>query len=459
MEDVFFLYLYILFPIIAYTIIRIARIDILRISIPSLFLLHYIAAAYAGILPLYFEWSDHAIGYGVVDRSLVLKLYFFSSATLILISLGFLVSSKLIGQDILKRDKNRQCNRIKSRSLAIIIGLCVFSILVLLAYLKNLPGIPLFAALRGNPDEAVLLRTTLTTTNAVSFGRIQYYKLFYLGVMSFLSLVLFAEALITKKRSTWGMVFITFLITTFGSMLEGAKGASFGAFLPYVLTYFVVKNKRINVKFILFVFLPLAIILASVMLVYFLGTDSSSYRMLVLAVFDRLTLGNMVPSYHVLDMFRDQDLLLGRSIANPRGIFPYEQYMLDNEVWLRIFPQPPGSDVIYTAPSVFWAELYANFGLFITLSAIPLIGILLNIIQMILDRLPAHPVKPALIVYFSMHFMNLAIKGVSSFMWDYGTALILLISFIILRLDRKRISIHGREVISTVNLETMNAKS
>ena len=428
MIDVCFVMLFFLVPVFSFGIIRLSRIDIFRVSVPSMFILSYLAVSYIGILFLYFGWDSRALAQGVNDKELVLKMFCLSAATMFLISIGF--SFMPVVLRVLKRTPSLSIPARPLKQISLTVVACVFALssLAIYFYMKYLPDVPLFHVFMGDPQGAVYARITSLAINKVVIGRASYYNLFIRMIMPFLCYILFAEAFISKRRFVKLMFGICFVITAFGNVLDTAKGPLFGLLLGLCLTYVVLKGQKLRLRTVLFMSLFLVVIVG-VMYSFFMGTGGSIWDRMV-GVGRRASVGNLVPSYHVLEMFEHRDYLLGKSFPNPRGILPYEQYLLGQEIWRRLNPSS-SPDVLYTAPPVFWAEMYANFGPSSVLTAL-LIGIFLYIIHLLLDRLPHNSVRFALIVWCALHYAG---KGLFGYFWDYYAIGVLLIGFFVLLVD------------------------
>jgi len=431
MMDFFFIVFFFLVPILSFKIIKLSRINIFRVSVPSVFFLYYCVSSYIGILFLYFGWDSQALLHGVNNKELILKMFYLSAASMMLFATGFSFITITSKSSKRKYYEIGLPKPLKKNSLLIAAFIFAFSTLILYFYIKYLPNVPLFHVLMGDPRGAVYARTTLLTTNVVSIGQASYYNIFIRMVMPFLCYILFAEALISKRRSVKLMFAMFFAITAFGNVLDTAKGPLIGLFLGLFLTYLSVRNQKFGLKNIIFMSVVL-VVFSIPMLTLFMGTGGSGWDKVVDTGM-RIITGNLVPSYYIMQLFEHGNYLLGRSFPNPKGILPYEQYLLDRKIWL-ILMNPSDTDVLYTAPSGFWAEMYANFGPYGVFTA-PFVGIFLYIIHLLLNKLPHNSVKFALIVWCAIHYMSIPIKGIFSYFWDYYLVAVILVAFFILFID------------------------
>lgn len=165
-------------------------------------------------------------------------------------------------------------------------------------------------------------------------------------------------------------------------------------------------------------------------LIYMAFEGSASLTDALLAAFSRAFTGSIQPAYHYLEFFPVQhDFLYGRSFPNPGGLFPWEPYRLTEEVMAWVYPDDVG--VVRSAPTIFWAELYANFGV-PGVALVPVfVGFALYVLALCVARLPDGPVKTGYLVWLLLHFKNLAVSSFSGFMIDFyfvGVTLIVLLT-------------------------------
>jgi oligosaccharide repeat unit polymerase len=404
LENALFATLFVAVPIIALALYRLAGLRFFRPSPASVFIPYLLTNAYLGIWPMFFELSPRSVLRGVTDHHLVWVMFGLAAATVLLTALGFVLTPGAV---------NVRSPAIKEAltppGMMAVIGLLLVCLVVLALYIISLPQVPLFAALRGETAEAVALRTALSTSNYVQFGKPQYFNTFIRVLMPFLVYVLVAQAIVRRRKSTWLLAAIGLVLASFGTVIDTAKGVLVGLLLGCFLTYVVVRGGTL--KFRQFAVGLLALVVVSgVMMVWFMGTATDNWGILADTFFDRLFVGNLAPAYHVLDMFRDGDWLWGRSFPNPRGLFPFEQFDLDTAIWLRL-QEDPTTEAIYTAPSVLWAEMYANFGVGGVIVTAPAVGMFLKLLHSALNAVRSGPVKAALVAFASVYFTILVTKG------------------------------------------------
>lgn len=416
---------YLAVPVIILALCNIACIRLSCLTVPSVFLGLYFAFAYLGILPLYFYWSLQRLNLGVQERSTILKLFMYSSCTLFLVAIGFIVARRILRWKLQKKSPLTISMSQKEVIFAnFILGVCV---LVLLVYLSQLSTIPLIGILLGN-SESALLRSM--ATNDFS-GKYHWYKLFMRDILSFLTFVFLANACVRPSLKNRFYAILGTILSAFSSLVSLEKAPLIFLFLGLVITYIQSKGLALRLRN-LFVITLAALGLLFPMYISFMAVAHLSPSQVILGILDRLFLGSLSPAYFYLDIFPDiHPYLFGASFPNPQGIFPWERYDLSFEVMSYMSPSLSSQGIIGSAPTAFWGEAYANFGNL----GIPLIslciGILLYKVQNILDGLPEHPVKCGLISWLSLHYGKLAITGFSGFLIDFYLIGVIIVAFLL----------------------------
>lgn len=436
MENYFFIVIHLLVLFSAYGLLRLAGVKLLRISIPSVVFVSFIAYAYIGFL---LQYSLHQEQFqGDIDREWMPILFFYSSVSLLLLTLGFFIASwrknihpKIVVNNSITKGLGRSGMRV-------VIGLFLICCFMLLLYIKFLPEIPLMAAVRGDNRAAVYLRITTMTSNVLSGPfKSSHYRVFTFFIMSFLTYLLLAHALVVRTRTSWVLMVIVSCVAFFASIVDTGKGQLMLLILGLFMTYLVALNKKIRLTHVFFVCAVLLVILL-ITISHFMVVGESSVDEMLAGIITRITMGAIVPAYNCLEIFQNHDFLFGRSFPNPRGILPFEQYNLDVEVWQHINPSA-GPDTLYSAPGVFWSELYANFGPVGIFTVPVLLGILFYLVQSKLTKLPNHPAKVAIIVWVSIRFSLISQRGASFLLADTDLFAVLIVAFIILIVDRYKI--------------------
>lgn len=430
MFDIYFIILFLAIPFVAIKILQISGVHIRHVSIVSVFFVFYMIVAYSGIVGMYFGWSEYWINLGVIDRDIILQIFFYSSISLLAISLTILFSSRVLG---LQSMRNTTINRtLSSIGLLLILLLVLLCLLVTIIYIRQLPGLPILAALKGDAEEVAFLRSE--ATNAFP-GKYHRYAMFMHNLLPFLALVLFSHALCKGNLRSW-LTFLTVgFFTIFTVLISTEKGPFFLFIICLGFTYLITRGKVIRNEYILPACV-VGIVLLVPMYLFFIGMYGRSISEIFSAIANRV-FSEIVPAYFYLLMIPEKvGFLYGRTLPNPSGIIAgYQPYPITNEVHNIIWPQLMDSGVVGSAPTVYWAELYANFGFIGPVIFSPILGFFLYAFDVLLSRLPSSPVRAALIAWLAVHLMKIASTMLSNFLVDLDMYLIILVSALLLFIE------------------------
>lgn len=116
---------------------------------------------------------------------------------------------------------------------------------------------------------------------------------------------------------------------------------------------------------------------------------------------DRAFIGQLLPLYQTFDQIPGTyDFFGGRTLSNPRQIFPYEQVNLPFLIYDTYLDS--GSEIQGSDPTVFFAEVYANFGSFVSFTVMILAGFVMQIVDSVLSQ----KIDARYSIYFvALHFM------------------------------------------------------
>lgn len=431
-EDVGFLGIYLLTPLASVLVLQRAGLSFTRFSIPLLFFVNYLFQAYIGLLPMFYKLDSHAVAYGAVDSDIVWIMLLLSASSLFLISVGIATALNLYASE------NRQrvdISALSGAAMAFTVAGFIFCCVVTAIYAANLPKIPILLAFSGNPQAAIVARATSLTTNKLQIFNEHYFNVFIRFVSTFLCYVMLGQLLAIKGRLRFWILYASaFALASSGLLLTTGKGLFLAFFVGNILVWVYLRDITISPKIVLPA--TAGFIAISAVLTRFLMGANLSLSILLSYVITRLTVGGLVPAYVTVDMFQKKDYLLGLSFPNPRGIFPYKQFLLEQAVWLKL-QQPRDPDMLYSAPAVFWADMYANFGILGPLFSATVVGLFLGIMHAAMEKLPAGPLRAALVVWLAIFFMDIAVHSLFAYAWDYRLCTVLAAAVVIAVIDGK----------------------
>jgi len=446
--DILFCVLFLLVPFMVFLLLPYAGIFLRRFSIPSFFTIVYLATVYIGILALYFHWDLDRVSAGAVDRKIILEMFMYSSGALMIIICGFIYAKQVIG---LRNYDVRHRELVRANNAQCIFMFCVFLLcgLVLVAYIRKVDAIALFTALQGDFFEAAVARSAMGTTFAGKYWR---YELFFRTLLDYCAFFFFADWLIKRHRISIFLFAGCLLVAVFSAVLAIEKGPVSKLLIMLYITFVIYKGgnywQAVGKYAVVMI-----ICVQSIIFVYFVGYTNIWKVLMDLS--SRLFTGQITPAYFYLDLFpRRIDYLWGASFPNPGGILPFQSFPLAQTVADFMAPEILEQGILGTAPTVFWGEIYANFGpVAIVLSSF-LVGVLLFTVSHILGRLPLSPPVIAASVSLALHYRTLTATGISSYFLDTTLLAITGVTFISLLLDgKKRLMQRSVEAVKTSHVE------
>ena len=428
---------------------KVAGLSFLQITIPGIVILFFYVYQYIGLPVLYFQLDEYRYLTGVDDKLLMLEVSAYTAYTITFMILGFIVGRKLFGVLTWAQDYDYRLY-MPDHGKAIRFGLFMVFLLcltVLVMYLSKVgfSKVAIFAAFGLNEDSIHSARSAMG--NAFT-GKFHRYYLFMNRLMLFVAYAYFALYLTSTRRISSKLLFyFVFLVTSFSMIMatEKAPMANFiiALFLIYVL---IKKDGKVPVKGLLSIGL---LIVAVLMFFYinFMGTENVISALS--NVLSRAFTGSIQPVYHYLDFFPSHhDYLYGLGFPNPGGLLPYEPYPLTKELMLWRYPEQAELDVVGSMPTVYWGEMYANFGLAGILVVPFFVGLFLYWINSLIYKIQQGPLIIALYVWLIMHLSNLSQSSLSGYFFFYDTYLIVTLFFyfiIAFFAGKGVVRLHGRE--------------
>lgn len=409
-----FIIFYLFFPIVWHYLLKIAGITFKKINLMTFVLAGIIFYQYLGLPLLYFR-LDPLRSEDVTDIDLVFDVFIYTSITVTLMLLGFVFGRKLLGK----------CNYIKislvstdiKSSIYPLFILSAVSVLVLFIYLRQVgfENIALFAAFNLIQESSLtLLRSNMG--NSFS-GKYHWYYLFMNQILKFCVLTYYSILLLKPSRLFFFLFFISFTCLLLSVTMATEKGPIAYLLISLMLVYVIIKkNSFIPIKTLL----PIASVMIAILVFFYINfMGAQSMTDALLGVLSRTLTGQIQPAYHYLQFFpKYQNFLYGRSLTNPMGIFPFVPYNIAQEVMAWYDPNQNVSGVVGSMPTIFWGELYANFGLLGVLTFPFFVGYFLYWFNNKILIFYPTPILIGLYVWFLMYFLNLNGTSLSSYFFD-----------------------------------------
>ncbi|AYJ78399.1 O-antigen polymerase [Aliarcobacter cryaerophilus] len=425
MLDILFVVLFFIFPFIVFKYMDTIGHNIFSISVPVFLIISMFVYAYSGLLPLYFGWDEYRYNMGVQDRALIFQVLIFSIISIVGLLAGFTYAKVVLKMNNFQKfDYIRQISR---KELFVLVGLIGFCFFVLFVYLSKVPTIALFVAFsEGASSNSQLARSMMGNDFN---GKYHWYSLIMHDLFNIVTFALFSAFLLTKRKILFFFFLVAFLGSSFAAVMATEKSPFAQILIGLLLVYGITLLKgKIPIKGTIIL---LIVLFSSLIVFYIFFTDSEDAFSAFGSIFSRALAGSIQPAYHYLEFFpHHQDFLMGRSFPNPAGILPIEPYKMTIEVMNWVDPNDYG--IVGTMPTVFWAEAYANFGIFGILFLPFIIGVIVYLVYYFIDKIENTPIKIGFFVWLMQHFKKLSITGFSDFLIDFYLIMLLFILILVI---------------------------
>lgn len=403
-----FPFTYIAILILSFFLFYLTKKDFTKPSILTIFYFFYLLFAYLGIPFLYYKSIPYYVDLKITDKSTMWLMLLLSGASLIFLLSGAL-TARLIAKSIYSSpEKKWEIEKNSPFFLPLLFFL--ISIAVFLIYLRSLDAVPLIEAIKGAEREDIaMLRFKATAGSELKH---HWISLFISEFLPFLSFYFLAFYLLTKKKFILPILLVCLPIAFFAQLVDAQKAPAILFLIGLFLAVWYVRGINLSLKHLLLLGLISLLILA---VLYSIFMPSSTTLNNFLNPLRRATVSQIASSYFYLKFFpEERSFLLGRSFPNPKGIFPFENYPLTVKIMDYLNPSLAPRGRSGSANTVFWAELYANFGFwpipFISL----LLGAFLYLIEFFFEKRKLSPLRTALFAWLALFLSRLSLTSLSN---------------------------------------------
>ncbi|WP_263079612.1 oligosaccharide repeat unit polymerase [Endozoicomonas sp. Mp262] len=428
MIDFLFLAAFFLFPITLLILMKVTGFSVLNVRILQFVILSLFMYSYLGILPLYMGWDQYRLDSGVDNKEIILKVYSFSIVTIFLVYLGGLVAKQVISHR--KVFVFFSGMRLGTSEFKMLVFSLVFVFFILFIYLNKVDDVALVVAFKEGLSKSQVARSLMSN----GFENYHWYKVIMRDFGNIVTFSLFSLFVINKNHRYKVSFLFSFLLSSFIAIMTTEKAPFayllIGLFLVYII---LIYDSKYPIKHLIALSFMLILILA-IFYMFFMG--ASNIVDSIISVMSRAFAGSIQPAYHYLEYFpSEHEYLYGKSFPNPGMIFPYEPYNLTIEVMNWVYPYHIDSGVIGTMPTVFWGELYANFGFLGIVIFSFFIGVFLYILDYLFSLLADSSLKVGFYVWCLLHYKDLSVTGLFGFIFDFYLIIVTFLFLVILLLS------------------------
>ena len=439
MEEFFFLSFFIIFLLIWLILLKYSGVKILTISIPSFLIISIFVFQYLGF-PILFFFLDDYLAYYVQDRAIIWEMFLWTSFSITLIIIGFIVARRSFGPLHLADQYNAFTNSItpiRFFQRLMLILLFIISVLVLFIYLSKIgwSNIAFLSAINIS-DQEISIEVLRSNMGNAFEGKYHWYQLFMRDFLTIVSVAFFGQWLLRKKFFSFILFIISFPICAFSMLMAIEKGPILSYLISLFLIYIIIKYQgRFQFKQLVIIIF-FGFFISGLMFMYFM--NDSSFELGIKYSISRIFTGQMQALYHYLEIFPEQiSFLWGRSLPNPGGLVPFEPFHLTREVSRIVFPNNELRKIVGSMPTIYWGEMYANFSYLGIVIPPFFIGYFLYWLNIIIFRLPMTPLVLSFYIWVTWHYQNLAGTSLSSFLIDTTMVIMILVLILFIVIPNK----------------------
>lgn len=422
----FFAFFYLWIYISKFTIRHIFSINILGFLNLNIFIFQFV-----GLPFLFFQlFSDRAED-GITNKEIIFLVFLYTSLTILLLNVGYFLAKKLLGLNFNQYsfDSSVKKNRPLNRKL-LLLGVICTSFSILYYYSQGFENLAITAILNNLDASDVAFARSSMTNNYV--GGLHWIKFVTNDLFFFIIICLTILAFKNKLDNIF--IYIAFLVVYIINLLVTTEKAPIIDFLLsiMILKYFFLNVQKLNIKKIL---IPVFSILLVLIFVYKTFMPVSTTSDVIYSVLSRTLGGQIQVAYYYIEYFPSyHSYLNGLSFPNPAGLLPFTNFPLTQAVHSWVHPELAKMGIVGSMPTMFWGELYTNFGVIGIIILTPIVGFILYIINCFFESKINSVLGLAFFVFLIFHFKNLALSSLSNYIFDLNLLFILVIS-ITLRLN------------------------
>ena len=418
--DLFFLILFFIFPVLWYLMSRHFNVKLLKINIISILFFSIIVFQYIGLPILYFKLDPYRI-LDVTDKWIMFRVFLYTSISTTLLLLGSFVFTRTNLN--FKNFKTQKKTSNYQNFLFTIIFL--FSSYVLYKFVDNVGFYNLaLSSVLGLSDNLNLTLIRSDMSNA--FDGYGWYYLFMNKVLIFTNLFFYADYLINQSFKSKILFYVSSTVCVFSLIIGTEKAPLIYYLISLFLVYSILKKNSIISKNIILKIAPIFLLIRTVFYIFFM--DVSGIDNAIKSVFSRALNGTIQPAYHYLEFFpKVEPFLLGRSMTNPGGILPFENFNLTQEVMSWYNSREFKAGIVGSMPTIYWGEIFANFGTIGVLVIPFFLGFFLSLIDSTIKRFENNSITIAFYVWIIIHYQYLSVTSFTNYFFDLYLSVVFLI--------------------------------
>jgi len=344
----------------------------------------------------------HKDAYLLERPDFLLKTWLLSTSVLYLVPIGMLFFNKLLNKNI------ESLNTVEyqlSNEKVLFTFISVFFALALVAlymYSMKIEKFPIIAVIEGYPRDMISFFRSESGNNFN--GKYHWYNLFMRIIPILLMLTAMLALYFKKNWKWWLMTSLLIIYNIFVAVMDTSK-APIVFLLLQVFILWIIIQKKINYK-VLASLAVITFISLFFMYYFFFKLEFAPFN-IIFSIFHRLFIGQITPFYWWQMYQENFGFINGASLPNPRHIFPFEYIQISVEVMKYTHPELVKIGVVGSMPTAFFADWWINFGIFVSLLSMFILGFIMQIFEQLLISAMNHK--------FSVYLLSLYIYGILFF--------------------------------------------
>lgn len=411
-----------------------------HITLPGYVIAFILVTQYLGIPVLYFGLDPYRVE-DVTDRLIMLKVWGITSACITLMIAGSIIASNAFPLMKWRQLQFAPLSRLSmhQRILACAVGVLCIGVLAIYVSRVGIAQLALSAAL-GVGDNMTVTFARSKMTNDFEGGYF-WFQFFMQKMLMLVFLIFFAQWLLNRAKG--GLLSAIFGVSSvFALIIGGEKGLLVKLFLgTFLAVLFTRHGGRVRWS-VLAGFTAVVVLTMIAMNLLFMNAEGALIASSSAA--SRVLTGGIQPAYHYLEIFPHiHPFLLGTSLPNPGGLLPFQPFLLATEVWAYVHPSLAGEGVVGSMPTIYWGDMYANFGFGGVLLSSIAVGFFLQLVGSALFTLRANPVSIGFFIWILLYYQDLAVTSLSNFLVDFGLFVAAFVVAVLLMFGPDRGTIRG----------------
>ena len=374
----------------------------------------FIVFSYIGFFTLFYQLDSYRVRLGVDDPELVALAFVYSLYSIVIFNL---IYSVLLNEF---RKANHRSHVEISKKLYLKLSLAFLLEYLHCLFIYSSGDVPLFQLLKGNVNEALRLRLEADYAEMNYKRLLKWLRKEWLLLVTMIVLGVYCH---TGKARLLLAIGVPSLLINSLLFLEKSQ---FVYVVLSLLAMYVYCNK--SNKLILKIAITASIILVGLLSLYSLLMNAATLIDGLKSIVSRATTAQLLGAIKILEIFPAKiQHLAGEALPNPGGFTPFGGFDLDRFVQREI--RGVGNNgLVGTSPTIYWGNLYANFGFWGVIIAPFLAAFVVFAYQSLISICVQSEIYDALLIWFAFKVKIIAMGSLNQLFINIDFVLLFLLA-------------------------------